>query len=44
MNERNIAFSILELAIVSQGDTLQETLHNSLALAKVAEANNYKRI
>jgi luciferase family oxidoreductase group 1 len=44
MDKQNIAYSILELAIVSQGDTIQETLHNSLALAKEAEANNYKRI
>ena len=44
MDEQNIAYSILELAIVSKGDTLQKTLHNSLALAKEAEANNYKRI
>jgi luciferase family oxidoreductase group 1 len=44
MDKQNIAYSILELAIVSQGDSLQKTLHNSLALAKEAEANNYKRI
>ncbi|SFH14271.1 LLM class flavin-dependent oxidoreductase [Pontibacter chinhatensis] len=40
----NIAYSILELAIVSQGETIQKTLHNSLALAKEAEAHHYKRI
>src|SRR5215207_9527908 len=44
MNKQNIAYSILELAIVSQGETIQETLKNSLALAKEAEAYNYKRI
>lgn len=44
MDDHDIAYSILELAIVSQGDTLQKTLHNSLAIAKEAEANNYKRI
>ena len=44
MNKKNIAYSILELAIVSQGETIQQTLHNSLALAKAAEACNYKRI
>src|SRR5687768_3198501 len=44
MEEENIAYSILELAIVSQGQTIQQTLHNSLALAKEAEAYNYKRI
>ena len=42
--KQDIAYSILELAIVSQGDTIKQTLHNSLALAKEAEANNYKRI
>jgi luciferase family oxidoreductase group 1 len=44
MDKHHIAYSILELAIVSQGDTIQQTLHNSLALAKEAEASNYKRI
>ncbi|MDO6388582.1 LLM class flavin-dependent oxidoreductase [Pontibacter sp. BT731] len=42
--KNNIAYSILELAIVSQGETIQKTLHNSLALAKEAEAHHYKRI
>ena len=40
----NIAYSILELAIVSQGETIQQTLHNSLALARQAEESQYKRI
>ena len=44
MNNQKIAYSILELAIVSEGESMQQTLHNSLALAKEAEANNYKRI
>jgi luciferase family oxidoreductase group 1 len=44
MNEENIAYSILELAIVSQGQSIQQTLHNSLELAKVAEQCHYKRI
>src|SRR5690349_15747109 len=44
MDKHNIDYSILELAIVSQGETIQETLRNSLALAKEAEAHNYKRI
>ncbi|WP_026464439.1 LLM class flavin-dependent oxidoreductase [Adhaeribacter aquaticus] len=44
MDKQNIAYSILELAIVSQGETIKETLNNSLALAKEAEACNYKRI
>ena len=34
---------MLELAIVSEGSTFKETLNNSLALAKLAEENNYKR-
>ncbi|NEM97429.1 LLM class flavin-dependent oxidoreductase [Pontibacter burrus] len=42
--KHKIAYSILELAVVSQGETIQRTLHNSLALAKEAEAHNYKRI
>lgn len=41
--KKQIAYSILELAIVSKGSTFKKTLNNSLALAKVAEANNYKR-
>lgn len=44
MNNQNIAYSILELAIVSEGNTIKQTLNDSLALAKEAEANNYKRI
>ena len=44
MDQQNIAYSILELAIVSQGDTIKQTLNNSVALAKEAERSNYKRI
>jgi luciferase family oxidoreductase group 1 len=44
MDQKDIAYSILELAIVSQGDTIKQTLNNSLALAKEAETWNYKRI
>ena len=44
MDKKNIAYSILELAIVSLGDTMKQTLNNALTLAKEAEANNYKRI
>jgi len=44
MNKQNIAYSILELAIVSQGETIKQTLNNSVALAKEAEACGYKRI
>lgn len=43
MNTKEIAYSILELAIVSEGNSIQETLHNSLALAKQAEKDNYTR-
>lgn len=44
MDKQTIAYSILELAIVSQGQSIQQTLHNSLALAKAAEECHYKRI
>ena len=44
VDQQNIAYSVLELAIVSQGETIQQTLHNSLALAKAAEEYRYKRI
>jgi luciferase family oxidoreductase group 1 len=44
MDKQNTAYSILELAIVSQGETIQQTLNNSLALAKKAEQYHYKRI
>lgn len=44
MNKKNIHYSILELAIVSKGESIQQTLHNSLAVAKEAEAMDYKRI
>ncbi|GAB3308324.1 LLM class flavin-dependent oxidoreductase [Hymenobacter tenuis] len=38
-----VAYSILDLAIVSQGETLKQTLHKSLALAQAAEAAHYTR-
>lgn len=41
--KKKISYSILELAIVSQGSSFKQTLNNSLALAKVAEENNYTR-
>lgn len=44
MTKQHTAYSILELAIVSQGDTIKQTLNNSLKLAKAAENYNYKRI
>lgn len=43
MKNKKIAYSILELALVSQGGTIKQTLNNSLALAKEAELLNYKR-
>ncbi|MFD2036297.1 LLM class flavin-dependent oxidoreductase [Belliella marina] len=43
MNQRNIAYSILELALVPQGSTIKQTLNNSLALAKKAESLDYTR-
>src|SRR5688572_16376842 len=43
MDQQKITYSILELAIVSQGETIKQTLNHSLALAKEAEACNYKR-
>ncbi|HEX2608224.1 MAG TPA: LLM class flavin-dependent oxidoreductase [Flavisolibacter sp.] len=44
MNQYPTAYSLLELAIVSQGESIQQTLHHSLALAREAEAQHYKRI
>lgn len=41
--KKKISYSILELAIVSQGSSFKQTLNNSLTLAKVAEENNYIR-
>ena len=43
MDRQNIAYSILELAIVPQGSTIKQTLNNSLTLAKEAERLDYKR-
>jgi len=44
MDKKHTAYSILELAIVSKGETITQTLHHSLALAKKAEEYGYKRI
>lgn len=44
MKKENIAYSILELALVPQGSTIKQTLNNSLTLAKAAEGLGYKRI
>lgn len=43
MISRPTAYSILELAIVSQGSSLGETFANSLAIAQAAEAQGYTR-
>jgi luciferase family oxidoreductase group 1 len=43
MDKRHTAYSILELALVPQGRSIQETLHHSLALAKAAETYKYTR-
>jgi len=43
MKTQTVAYSILELALVPKGSTIKETLNNSLALAKEAEACNYTR-
>jgi luciferase family oxidoreductase group 1 len=43
MSNNIIAYSILDLAIVSQGTTLQQTFNHSLALAQAAESVGYKR-
>ena len=40
---KNIAFSILDLAIVAQGTSLQQTFKNALTLAQKAEGFGYKR-
>jgi luciferase family oxidoreductase group 1 len=44
MDKNKIAYSILELAIVSEGNSIKQTLNDSLALAKEAETHDYKRI
>ncbi len=43
MNQQKTAYSILELALVPQCGTIKQTLNNSLALAKKAEALHYSR-
>lgn len=43
MKSKKIAYSLLELAIVSEGNSIQKTLRNSLELAKEAEKYGYKR-
>lgn len=43
MIKKNIAYSVLELALVPQDSTIKQTLNNSLTVAKEAESYNYKR-
>lgn len=43
MRKNKIAFSLLELALVSEGNTMKQTLNNSLVVARAAEARQYKR-
>ncbi|RYF97088.1 MAG: LLM class flavin-dependent oxidoreductase [Chitinophagaceae bacterium] len=43
MIKPSIKYSVLELALVSAGNSIQRTLQNSGALAKEAEALNYER-
>ena len=44
MSTHSTAYSILDLAIVTQGSTITETYANSIALAKKAEKFGYTRI
>lgn len=44
MEQKKVEYSLLELALVSQGSSYGQTLKHSVALAQVAEAANFKRI
>jgi len=44
MKTQDIAYSILELALVPEGSTIKQTLNHSLTLAREAEALGYKRL
>ena len=43
MRYKKTAYSILDLAILSKGNSLQQTFKNSLALAKVGDSEGYTR-
>ena len=43
MLNKQTAYSILDLAIISKGQTLNQTFNNSLALAKVGDSEGYTR-
>ena len=44
MNVKKIAYSILELATVSKGNSIGEVFANTVALAQKAEAAGFKRM
>ncbi len=44
MKKGKTAYSILELAMVSEGQTMQQTLHNTADVAKEGERSGYERI
>ena len=43
MVKKEIAYSILDLAVVSQGKSFRQTFEDSVAIAKLAERTGYKR-
>ncbi len=43
MVKKEIAYSILDLAVVSQGKSFRQTFDDSVAIAKLAERTGYKR-
>ena len=43
MVKKEIAYSILDLAVVSQGNSFRQTFEDSVAIAKLAERTGYKR-
>lgn len=43
MFEKEIAYSVLDLAVVSQGKSFRQTFDDSVAVAKLAENAGYKR-
>jgi luciferase family oxidoreductase group 1 len=43
MPKKEVAYSILDLAVVSQGKSFRQTFEDSVAIAKLAERTGYKR-
>lgn len=43
MFTKEISYSVLDLAVVSQGKSFRQTFEDSVAVAKLAERNGYKR-